>query len=264
MNGKNRDNKWKTMNNAMLIVHGLGGTVEEMQYIAKAVQDEGIEVKLVTLPGHDKTIEDFGASRFWQWSEHVHKEYANLLARGKDIIICGFSLGGVLALQLAQIEKVAGVAAIASPMNLCSLFPYYTPDWRLFFIPLIAKYKRVEYQAKRSEAAKKIAPWTGHEGVIYTEQLADFMYNLKFVRMGLKKITAPLLYIQDHKDEICNIHNASYIMNSVSAQDISIRLLRIKNHEAGHHLVVSHEETRHIVAEDVADFAKKIFNKDRS
>jgi len=248
------------MNTVLLIIHGLGGTSAEMQDIAKAVQGVGIEAKLVTLPGHGKTLEELELSRFWQWSEHVQQEYAKLAAQGKDVIVCGFSLGGILALKLAQTEKVAGVIAIAAPVYLCNLFPYFTPDWRLFFASLIAKYKKVEYSQDRTAIAKKIAPWSGHEGVIFPAQLADFINNLKPVRSELKKITAPLLYIQDYADEICNIYNAGYIMNNVSAKETKVFLSRIKGNEAGHHLIVSHEQTCHIVAEEIADFALKLIN----
>lgn len=155
------------MNTVCLLIHGLGGTAFDLEWVAKTLSAAGIAAQRVTLPGHDSTVEAYGAARFAHWAEHVEHAYAALAAQGKRGIVVGFSLGGILALHLAQRFAVAGVVTLAAPMYLYKIFPYFTADPRLCIFPLLARWRKVEYHAPRSALARDIAPWQGHEGVTF-------------------------------------------------------------------------------------------------
>lgn len=246
------------MNTVCLLMHGLGGTPFDLSWVTRALNKAGIDTHAVTLPGHGGTVESYGAARFAQWTAFVENEYQTLAATGKNVVVGGFSLGGILALHLAQRFPVAGVIVLASPMYLCKIFPYFTPDPRLFFMPLLARWRTVEYHHQRSALSREIAPWEGHEGIVFPPQVVDLLQGMAEVRKKLSHVTAPVLFMQARGDATCNIYNAWYLARHVASKDVRLRILRIEESRVDQHLLVTHQETREQVAAECTRFVLDI------
>lgn len=241
-----------------LLLHGLGGTPFEMEPLAVALEKAGCSVHLSTLPGHGGTLEDYGIARFSQWTAHVENEYRMLEERGAPVLVAGFSLGGILALHLAQRCAPVGVIALAAPVFLFRFFPWFVPDWRLCMLPLLARLRPVIRMPPRRPEARKIAPWQGHETVMFPAQVLDLLRGAAAVRRGLGRVRAPLLIMQARGDKTCHPYNAWYIASHVASQDVAVRLLDIRERRAGHHLITTHRETRVTVARASAAFARRV------
>lgn len=243
-------------------MHGLGGTPFDLKWVEAALHREGIATHVLTLPGHGSSVEAYGAARFAHWTAYVEREYQALVAQGKRVIVGGFSLGGILALHLAERFPVAGVIVLASPMFLCKLHPYFAPDPRLFFLPLLALWRKVEHHPKRSELSREIAPWEGHEGIVFPPQVVDLLRGMAAVRKKLSKVSAPLLFVQARGDKTCNMYNASYIARNVSSRDVRLRFVSITETRVDQHLCVTHKESREQVAQACAQFVLDIAPKE--
>lgn len=246
------------MNTVCLLMHGLGGTPFDLSWVTQSLNKAGVGTHAVTLPGHGSTVEAYGAARFADWTAFVENEYQELVAKGKRVLVGGFSLGGILALHLAQRFPVTGVVALASPMYLYKLYPYFTPDPRLFIMPLLARWRKVEYHHRRSDLSREIAPWEGHEGVVFPPQVVDLLQGMSVVRKKLSKVTAPLLFMQARGDATCNIYNACYIARHVGSKDVRVRILTIDETRVDQHLLVTHKETREQVAAECTRFVLDI------
>lgn len=250
------------MDTVCLLMHGLGGTSFDLKWVEAALTRAGIATRVLTLPGHGGSVEAYGAARFADWAAYAEREYQELAAQGKRVIVGGFSLGGILALHLAERFPVAGVMVLASPMFLCKLHPYFAPDPRLFFFPLLALWRKVEYHSKRSELAKETAPWEGHEGIVFPPQVVDLLRGMVAVRKKLSQVSAPLLFVQARGDKTCNMYNARYIAKNVSSKDVRLRFVSIAETRVDQHLCVTHQESREQVAQACAQFALDIVPKE--
>lgn len=241
-----------------LLLHGLGGTPFEMEPLAVALREIGCSVHLSMLPGHGGTVEAYGAARFRDWTAHVEAEYRALEAEERPVLVAGFSLGGILALHLAQRFAVAGVAALAAPVFLFRFFPWFVSDWRLCVLPLLARTHPVMDVPPRRPEAREIAPWQGHEEVIFPAQVLDVMRGAAAVRRELRRVRAPLLLVQARGDKTCHPYNAWYIASRSASRDVALRLLDIREQRAGRHMITTHRETREITARAVASFARRV------
>lgn len=244
-----------------MLIHGLGGTPLEMRYIAAALEAAGLETHSLTLPGHDARVTDYLRVSYADWREHVLAEHARLAARG-PVLSVGFSLGGLLTLDLAeQVAEhcpLAGMALLAAPVRLFSWHPFFMVDWRLPFAGLVRRLMPVVHYPARSEEQQAVAPWRGYDGITVTRHVADMLAAMRRVRAGLGRITAPALIWQARGDMTCRAWNAFHIARRLGSADVTLRLVDIRNRQAGHHLLPTHVETREPVAASVRDFAVRL------
>jgi hypothetical protein len=89
-----------TPRSRLLVIHGLGGNKDMLNPLCYGLADAGIEVFSIDLPGHGSSTEAFNAV---QATEVVRQIFHRL---GKDTDVLGHSLGGALALEVAQDEAI--------------------------------------------------------------------------------------------------------------------------------------------------------------
>lgn len=99
----------------VLLIHGFGGSPRSLQELALRCADTGYTVALPLLAGHGRTPEDMEASRWNEWTADVEQAYEWLRARTDRVFVCGLSMGGTLALWVAERHpEVAGLVSINS------------------------------------------------------------------------------------------------------------------------------------------------------
>jgi carboxylesterase len=107
---------------AVLCLHGITGTPFEIRPVAEALGRLGCSVEAPLLHGHGHTLRDLAVSRWPDWLRSAKQAMDLLSARsnGKPIALCGFSMGGLLALRLARLypERVSALVVIAAPLRL--------------------------------------------------------------------------------------------------------------------------------------------------
>jgi carboxylesterase len=88
--------------------------------LGRALNREGYTVLAPLLPGHGTAIEDM-ESRSWSDWLHAARDAFNTLAKNcEDIYVAGLSMGGLLALILAEELPVRAAVSIAAPLRLKS------------------------------------------------------------------------------------------------------------------------------------------------
>lgn len=83
----------------VLLIHGLSGSSQEMQPLAKFLEQHGYTCLTPMLLGHGTTIEDLKTVRLEQWLGQLHQIVES--PPKKQLILCGLSFGSLLALELA-------------------------------------------------------------------------------------------------------------------------------------------------------------------
>jgi carboxylesterase len=84
---------------AVLLVHGLGGGPYEVQRLAEALP---LTSRCVVLPGHEVRSRRMPDSTWPEWSAALEREFDALAARHRVVHLVGFSTGAPLVLQLAR------------------------------------------------------------------------------------------------------------------------------------------------------------------
>jgi carboxylesterase len=235
-----------------------------MEPLRGPLEDAGLRVENTLLPGHDRSVEAFCATGFEDWAGHVEQAFLELKKEHAHVFVVGLSMGGSLALRLAQRHPAApaGIVTIASPVHVYRYLPLEMQDWRLPLVPLLRKVRPIWPAPPPSEESRTIAPWRGYEGVHCLVPLHSFLQGLKAVRRDLPKVRAPLLSLHAPTDRTSPVSNLWTIGTGVSSPVRRLALLRIEETVTGHHLLTTHRETRDTVASMVREFILDVLDGD--
>jgi carboxylesterase len=89
---------------------------------AEAFGRAGLSVEAPVIAGHGATLADLARTTWADWLLSAERALDLLRARtgGRPVAICGFSMGGLLALRLARLhpERVAALVVIGTPLRL--------------------------------------------------------------------------------------------------------------------------------------------------
>jgi carboxylesterase len=106
----------------VLCLHGITGTPFEVRPLAEALGRRGCTVSAPMLAGHGGTLADLAASGWPDWQRSAEGALDALQARvaGAPIAICGFSMGGLLALRMARLhpERISALVVMSAPLRL--------------------------------------------------------------------------------------------------------------------------------------------------
>ncbi len=244
-----------------LLLHGIGGSPFEMLPLADALAAAGFAAHAPALPGHGGTEEAYLASSFAQWRAFARTEYARLSGEG-PVLLAGYSLGGILALDVAQaaargeLPPPAGLLALATPLFFHKYFPFFAVSWRFFLLPLQARLRPVLRVPPRDPASRAVAPWQGYEEICCLRHFAEVERALPAIRRDLPLIRAPLCIVQLHSDMSCRPYNAFYLARRCAAPVTHLHLLRVRSPHGGH-LPTTHRESREKVAALAVSFAQE-------
>jgi carboxylesterase len=106
----------------VLCLHGITGTPFEVRPFAEAFGRAGYSVEVPMLAGHGETLAELARSTWADWLASAEAKLDALQTRvhGRPVAICGFSMGGLLALRLARLfpERIAALVVMCTPLRL--------------------------------------------------------------------------------------------------------------------------------------------------
>jgi carboxylesterase len=84
-----------------------------MRPLAQEFATAGFSVELPLLPGHGTSVEDMVPTRWPDWSAAADATYAELAGRCDCVFVAGLSMGGSLAIWLAERHReIAGIIVV--------------------------------------------------------------------------------------------------------------------------------------------------------
>ena len=110
------------VNGIAILVHGLSDTAYSMRDLAKVLADACYKSRVILLPGHGTRAGDLLTTRLSDWQETIDYVVAQAAAESNNVIVGGFSLGGVLTLDAAlrRPDDIDGVIGISPAYHLSS------------------------------------------------------------------------------------------------------------------------------------------------
>lgn len=222
----------------VLLAHGFEASPNEVRGLAQYLSYRNITVYVVRLKGHGTDIRELDNTKWQDWYNDYENGYSELSRKTKKVFVAGHSLGGSLALYLAEQKYVAGVISLASPVGL--------NDKRAEYAWLIKYFKRHEARNITEEESKFNYDQYSAAAV---EQLDNF---IKTYKKGLYRITEPILIIQLSNDTKINPGSANYIYENVASKNKNILIINA----TGHGLFEPDYKNR--VYEEVYDFVRKV------
>lgn len=100
-------------NVAFLFIHGYGTSPLDLLPLANSFNQSGYTCELITLKGHDDKWRALEIVEVEEWEFQIKDIYSRLLTQFQKVYIVGFSLGAILAIDLATKIQVAGILGIS-------------------------------------------------------------------------------------------------------------------------------------------------------
>lgn len=210
----------------VLLFHGFTATTVEVRPLAEHLNQAGYGVLAPLLPGHGTTPEDALTVHRDDWIATAENSYASLKSHHSDIVVGGASMGGLLALHLAQkYQDISGIALFAPAVHIQG-------QWKAQFIAPFKKIIPKYYLAGPSAelpAELDVLPWQGYN-VLPVPAVVQFYLLQKMVRRKLGNIHHPVLIFQGRKDKTIDPDGASLLLEKVSSVDKELVWLENSGH----------------------------------
>lgn len=99
--------------NGILLIHGFTSTTSSMLWLADYFAAQDLNVEVPTMRGHGTVWKDLRNISWLDWFDDVERGYLELKKRARRIYVLGFSMGGALALHLAEkFPELSGVILV--------------------------------------------------------------------------------------------------------------------------------------------------------
>ena len=195
----------------VLIIHGFTGSCAQVRPLADELAARGYTVRTINLPGHAQTEADMAKSDWQQWL-HAAKEAAfQMMQEVRVFTVAGLSMGGVLALLIAQQMKVDACVPISAPTAV-----------RARMLPLAGTLAPLIPRVAWGMADDRHT-WIdndydfGYTG-FPTAKGADLHRLMKMANRNLFNIQCPVLVVQSDADETIHPASADRILEGVSSK----------------------------------------------
>jgi carboxylesterase len=209
---------------SILLIHGFTACPFEMRELGETLYRQGYNVFGVRLAGHGTSESDFAASSRIDWLNSVRRGLAITALFGRETVVIGESMGGALAVLLAQKYPTA----IAKLILCAPCFRF--KDLRVEFTVFRLVQRLIPRQDMGVSPGELAAYWYRF---IPATAVAQLVMIAREARRAGSEITAPALLIQADNDQMVQPRGAQNFFHSLSRLTADRkRLIRFAN---GHH-----------------------------
>ncbi|GAB3351378.1 alpha/beta hydrolase [Modestobacter lapidis] len=208
----------------VLLCHGFTGTPQSMRPWGEHLAAAGFTVRCPLLPGHGTRWQECNASTEEDWYGELSAALDELTAQCAAVVVAGLSMGGTLALRLAE-QRPADVAALVlvntsllterRDARLLPLIARLTPSWA----PIASDIKK----PGTTELAYDRLP---------TRAALALRRLWAAVRADLHRVRAPLLVFRSTVDHVVEPVSGRALLAGVSSTDVTEMLLPDSFHVA--------------------------------
>ena len=196
----------------VLLIHGIAGSRREVAPLHEHLAQCGYIVSSPVLAGHEGTPKDLADSTHAEWIGSAQVAADELLQRCDALVVVGFSMGGLIAVNLCQTTDVHKLILINTPV-------YYW-DKRNILRNLAADFPK--YIRKYLKAGKRMP----------VPALLEFRKILRKTKPLFSGVRCPVLIIQTLDDDTVQPRSADFIYSNVEGEKT------LKRYETGGHLAL--------------------------
>jgi carboxylesterase len=233
---------------ACLLVHGLNGSPYDFHELADYLHTYDIATENVLLPGHDIPHEQAANFGWDDWLQAASERFDSLAQRYDRVAIVGHSMGGALALTIAeQNPRVCALVTLCAPVETRpGLLPLVEVGRHIFpYFPIFLEDIRDPIE-RRTYRRRKVTLW-GAVAPLHT-----LLQALPDVRENLESVMCPTLIVAARNDHVVPARDGRYVFNHIGAPDKELLVLERSWH------VVTRDVERHVVADRVAAFLTRV------
>jgi carboxylesterase len=178
----------------VLLCHGFTGSPQSLRPWAEYLAGEGLTVSLPRLPGHGTTWQELACTRWEDWFAEVDRAFDDLRQHSDEIFVMGLSLGGCLALRLAELHgpAISGLVLVN---------PSVTADTRLFVLAPVLKFFVRSLKGITSDIKKPDAREVGYARVP-VKAAATLPGLWRITQANLAEVTQPVLVYRSTTDHV--------------------------------------------------------------
>ncbi|HEY9525229.1 MAG TPA: alpha/beta fold hydrolase [Thermopolyspora sp.] len=178
----------------VLLCHGFTSTPQSLRPWAEFLARAGMTVTLPRLPGHGTTWQEMSHTRWEDWYAELERAFVALRGTSAEVFVMGLSLGGCMALRLAEVHG-------ADVRGLVIANPSLTVDAPLLHIAPLLKYVIPSVRGVAGDIKKP-----GVTEVAYARTPVRAAASLPrlwaLVRSELGKVTQPVLAYHSPEDHV--------------------------------------------------------------
>lgn len=207
-----------------LVCHGFTSTPLSVRPWGQHLAEGGLTVACPRLPGHGTRWQELNLTRWPDWYAEVGRTFDRLLSRCESVFVLGLSMGGTLALRLAEERSgsVAGVVLVNASLG--------STDRRMAALPLVSRVlpsmPGVGGDIRRPEVDEQA----------YDRVPLRALHSLTrlwaLTRADLGRITAPVLAFRSTVDHVVEPLSGRLLMRGVAPGLVEERLLLDSYHVA--------------------------------
>lgn len=229
---------------AILLIHGFTGAPGHMRFIGNAVYEAGFSARGILLPGHGSTLEDMEKSDDAQWWDACRAAYNEMIAKYRRVAVAGLSMGGILALLLAEQFDPAALILFAPALRYKKATNHLSPVVKHFM-------RRLDWGENHYDAETFLREYDFGYSAAPVRKVEDMTRLQRRARENLAKVDCPTLVMQSHKDESVHRMVPSLIASGISSQVKEISWVDRSPH------VLTIGPDREYVCDRVIDFLRR-------
>jgi carboxylesterase len=199
----------------VLLCHGFTGTPQSLRPWAEYLADAGLTVSVPRLPGHGTTWREMNRTRSEDWFAEADRSVEVLRGKADEIFLMGLSLGGCIALRIAELRGAAvrGVVLVN---------PSIAADTRLFWFAPVLKLFVPSLKGIASDVKKQGAQELGY-GRVPVKAAATLPRLWRATRAGLDRVSQPVLAYRSATDHVVGPLSMRLLTAALPAGQLTVR-----------------------------------------
>jgi carboxylesterase len=208
----------------VLLCHGFTGTPQSLRPWAEHLAAAGLTVSLPRLPGHGTTVAEANLTHWEDWYAELDRELATLRESCDDVFVMGLSMGGTLAIRLAEQHGDAIRGLVLVNPSLLTKRPdrFLLPVLRL----AVPSWPGIASDIKKPGAAE----------LAYDRIPVKAAYQLSKLwlttRNDLDKVTQPTLIFRSTEDHVVEPDSCRMFLDKAATDDVREVMLEDSYHVA--------------------------------
>jgi esterase/lipase len=208
----------------VLLVHGFTGTPMSMRPWGEHLAAEGFTVRCPLLPGHGTSWQDCNTSTHEQWTTEVERALDELAATCDQVFVAGLSMGGTVAIRLAELRTDVAGLVVVNPSLLTRRL-----DVRVL-LPALARvtgsWAPIGSDIKKPGTVELAYDRLPLRGLMALRRL------WAVTRADLHRVTAPVLAFTSVEDHVVEPESTDVLLDGVASEDVTKVLLEDSYHVA--------------------------------
>ncbi|MEJ7633368.1 alpha/beta fold hydrolase [Aeromicrobium sp.] len=193
----------------VLLSHGFTGSPASMVPWGRHLAGLGHTVRVPRLPGHGTTWQDLNTTRWQDWYGELDAALTDLRSTCAHVVVAGLSMGGSLALSLAEQrpDDVDAIVLVNPAVNVARLDVKLVPalQWIVPAMPGVA-----------NDIKKPGQDEIGYDKTPL-KALASLLRTWKVIRTDLPSVTQPLLLFRSDDDHVVDASSKDIVLSGVSS-----------------------------------------------